>query len=158
MDITRRDFIFGAIATVAVAPLDGFASHTIGKSPIDDAFEDIGVDRYYILQGGQYGDTGGWGQPGYKEGPEIITQMKYWEHRRELEDKLDYIEKHGFYLTPTQYFGASSRKFNRIYLTKDWMMEFYRRHKDEPLESWESRYDRYLNDVNSGKYSPENIY
>ena len=148
MDMTRRNFVGSLVATMAIP--------AIGKN--DDWFEDIRVDRYYMLQGWQYGDTGGWGQPGYTEGPEIIIQMKYWEHCRELDDKLDIVEERGFYLTPTQYFGAPYRKFNRIYLTKDWMLEFYRRHKDEPLENWESRYDRYLNDVNSGTYTPENNY
>ena len=145
MDMTRRNFMGSLVATMAIP--------AIGKN--DDWFEDIRVDRYYVLQGGPYGDTGGWGQPGYKQGPEIITQMKYWEHCRELEDKLDCIEKRGFYFTPSQYFGADFRKFNRIYLTKDWMMEFYSRHKDEPLESWELRYDRYLDDVHVGKYNPD---
>lgn len=146
---TRRKFIFGAVATTAIAPFAGAA---------DDTFEDIRVDRYYDLHGGQYGDTGGYGQPGYMQGPELIEGLKYWEHCRELEDKLDYIEKKGFYFTPTQYFGADWRKFDRIYLTKDWMMEFYRRHKDEPLESWELRYKGYLDDVHTGKYTPSNNY
>ena len=149
MNTTRREFIFGAVATTSIAPFSGIAG---------EVFEDIRVDRYYELQGGPYGDTGGWGQPGYMQGPEIIKQMQYWEHCRELEDKLDCIEKRGFYFTPTQYFGADWRKFDRIYLTKDWMMEFYRRHKDEPLENWELRYNRYLDDVHTGKYNPSNNY
>ena len=147
---TRREFLFGAAATTAiVVPFAGIAG---------EVFEDIRVDRYYMLQGGQYGDTGGCGQPGYIEGPEIVKTMKFWEHCRETEDRLDYIEKRGFYFTPTQYFGAGWREFNRIYLTKDWMLEFYRRHKDEPLESWELRYKKYLYDVHTGKYSPSNNY
>ncbi len=147
MDTTRRAFI-GSIAAFGALPL-------IGK---DDWFDDIRVDRYYDLHGGPYGDTGGWGEPGYKQGPEIIESMKYWEHCRELEDKLDYIEKQGFYFTPTQYFGADWREFDRIYLTKDWMLKFYSRHKDEPLESWGLRYERYLDDVHTEKYSPSNNY
>ncbi len=147
--MTRREFIFGAVATTAIVPFAGIAG---------EVFDDIRVDRYYVLHGGQYGDIGGWGQPGYTQGPEIVKTMEFWKDCRELEDKLDYIEKKGFYFTPTQYFGADWREFDRIYLTKDWMMEFYRRHKDEPLESWELRYDRYLDDVHTGKYSPSNNY
>lgn len=149
MNTTRREFIFGAVATTSIAPFAGIAG---------EVFEDIRVDRYYDLQGGHYGDTGGCGQPGYMEGPELVRSMEFWDHCRELEDKLDCIEKRGFYFTPTQYFGADWRKFDRIYLTKDWMMEFYRRHKDEPLENWELRYKRYLDDVHTGKYSPSNNY
>lgn len=149
--MTRRDFI-GSIAAFGTLPLIGkFAEY-------DDWFEDICIDRYYVLQGGHYGDTGGYGCPGYELGAELIKNMKYWEQCRYLEHNIENVEECSFYLTPTQYFGASWRKFNRIYLTKDWMLEFFRRHRDEPLESWKSRYDRYLNDVNSGVYSPENIY
>ena len=135
MDTTRREFIFGAIATTAIVPFTGLA---------DEVFEDIRVDRYYVLQGGQYGDTGGYGQPGYMQGPELIIQMRYWEQRREFEDKLDHIEKHGFYLTPSSYLEDPWRQYDRIYLTKRWMMEFYNRHKDEPLENWKKRYDKCL--------------
>lgn len=49
---TRRGFI-GAIAPIGALPL-------ISKSAEQkDWFEDIRIDRYYALQGGQYGDTGG---------------------------------------------------------------------------------------------------
>ena len=146
--ITRRGFI-GSIAAIGALPLIDN-----GK----DWFEDIRVDRYYILQGGQYGDTGGSGSPGYMLGPEIIENMDYWKYCRNFEHNIEDVEKRGFYLTPSQYFGAPSRKFNRIYLTRDWMMEFYNRHKNEVKNDWESRYDRYLNDVNSGAYTPENNY
>lgn len=132
---TRREFIFGAAATTAIVPFAGIA---------DEAFEDIRVDRYYELQGGQYGDTGGWGQPGYMEGPELIRTMEYWEHCRELEDKLDIVERKGFYLTPSSYFGEPHRSYDKIPLTKEWMMEFYRRHKGETWEMWKSRYDNYI--------------
>ena len=144
METTRRDFMFGAIATATVAPLVGLASHTIGKSTTDDAFEDIRVDRYYTLQGGQYGDTGGWGQPGYSMGPEIIKTVEFWEHCRELEDKLNVIEGKGFYLTPSSYFGEPHRTYDKIPLTKEWLMEFYRRHKRETWEMWKSNYDNYI--------------
>ena len=51
MDMTRRNFVGSLVATMAIP--------AIGKN--DDWFEDIRVDRYYVLQGGQYEDTGGWG-------------------------------------------------------------------------------------------------
>lgn len=134
---TRRGFI-GSIAAIGALPL-------IGKSAEqDDWFEDIRVDRYYVLQGGQYGDTGGLGCPGYELGSELIENMKCWEQCRYLEDNIDSVEKRGFYLTPSTYFETPWREFNRIYLTKRWMVEFYRRHKDETKEDWENKYGDYL--------------
>lgn len=133
MDMTRRNFVGSLVATMAIP--------AIGK---DDWFEDIRVDRYYTLQGGQYGDTGGYGCPGYELGAELIENMKYWEQCRYLEDTIESVEERGFYLTPSTYFEKPWRRYDRIYLTKRWMMEFYNRHKDEPLESWKKRYDKCL--------------
>lgn len=145
--ITRRGFI-GSLAACGAASALGSSS----RKP----FEDIRIDRYYMLQGWEYGDTGGYGYPGYELGTKLIENMKYWEQCRNLEHTIDIVEGRGFFLSPSQYHGAPYREFGRIYLTKDWMMEFYRRHKDEPIELWEQRYDRYLADVQSGKYSPDN--
>ena len=140
---TRRNFI-GAIAAIGALPL-------IGKSDKqDDWFEDIRVDRYYVLQGGQYGDTGGYGCPGYELGAELIKNMKYWEHCRYLERNIASVEERGFYLTPSTYFEEPWRQYDRIYLTKRWLTEFYNRHKDEPLEIWRNKYDVYLEKVLKG--------
>lgn len=147
--LTRRDFIFGVAASAAITPFVGIA---------DEVFEDIRVDRYYDLQGGPYGDTGGSGCPGYVLGAELIENMKYWEQCRYLEPNIENVEERGFYLTPSSYFGKPWQRYDRIYLTKRWMAEFYNRHKDEPLESWELRYKRYLNDVHASKYNPNNNY
>ena len=144
MNKTRRDFIFGAVATTAIAPFAGVASDKVEQLIADGVFEDIRVDRYYEIQGGQYGDTGGYGQPGYSMGPELIANMEYWEHCRELEDKLDAIEREGYYLTPSSYFGEPHRRYNKMLLTKKWMMEFYNRHKGETWEMWKSDYDNYI--------------
>ena len=140
MKTTRRNFI-GAIAAIGALPL-------IGKSTEqDDWFEDIQVDRYYVLQGGHYGDTGGSGCPGYELGAELIENMKCWEQCRYLEDNIESVERRGFYLTPSTYFEKPWRQYDRIYLTKRWMMEFYNRHKDEPLENWKKGYSEYLKRV-----------
>ena len=137
---TRRNFI-GVIAAIGALPL-------IGKSAKqDDWFEDICVDKYYDLQGGHYGDTGGWGCPGYELGAELIENMKYWEQCRYLEPTIESVEDRGFYLTPSTYFEKPWRRYDRIYLTKRWMMEFYNRHKDEPLENWKKGYSEYLGRV-----------
>ena len=143
---TRRNFI-GAIAAIGALPL-------IGKSAKqDDWFEDIRVDRYYELHGGHYGDTGGYGCPGYELGAELIENMKYWEHCRYLEPTIESVEERGFYLTPSSYFEKPWRRFDRIYLTKRWMTEFYNRHKDEPLENWKKGYDVYLEKIQNMKGS-----
>ena len=134
---TRRNFI-GAIAAIGALPLIGRSSKQ------DDWFEDVRIDRYYVLQGWEYGDTGGWGCPGYELGAELIKNMKCWEHCRYLEDNIESVEKRGFYLTPSSYLEDPWRQYDRIYLTKRWMTEFYNRHKDEPLENWEKRYDKCL--------------
>ena len=134
---TRRSFI-GAIAAIGALPL-------MGKSEKqDDWFEDIRIDRYYVLQGWEYGETGGWGCPGYELGAELIKNMKCWEHCRYLEDNIESVEKRGFYLTPSSYLEDPWRQYDRIYLTKRWLTEFYNRHKDEPVENWEKRYDKCL--------------
>jgi hypothetical protein len=147
---TRRNFI-GAIAAIGVLPL-------IGKSAEqDDWFEDIRTDRYYVLQGGQYGDTGGCGCPGYQLGAKLIENMKYWEQRRYLEHNIESVEERDFYLSPSTYFENPLRHYDRIYLTKRWMMEFYNRHKDEPLENWKKGYSEYLERVSGAKRANKGI-
>lgn len=138
MDMTRRNFV-GAIAATLAIPSIGFA---LPKNE-NDWFEDLKVDRYYTLQGGPYKDTGGWGCPYPGMGSELLEDMKYWEHCRELEDKLKKVEDLGFYLSQSQYFGKPYRKYEKIPLTKRWMMEFYRRHKDDKPGDWQKRYDDY---------------
>ena len=152
MKTTRKNFI-GTLGAALALPVIGLENR---KN--EDWFEDIRVDRYYVLQGGQYGDTGGSGCPGYMLGQELIENMDYWKHCRYFEHNIEDIERRGLYLTPSQYFGAPYRKFNKIYLTNDWMMEFYNRHKNEVKYDWEFRYSKYLDDVNSGIYPPENNY
>ena len=139
MKTTRRNFI-GTLAGVIAVPAIGSAI----KEKNEDWFEDILVDRYYVLQGGQYGDTGGWGCPGYSLGAELIENMKYWEQCRYLEHNIESVEERGFYFTPSSYLEDPWREYDRIYLTKRWMMEFYNRHKDEPVENWKKSYDKYL--------------
>ena len=139
MDTTRRNFV-GAIAAALAIP-------SIGIAESNDWFEDLKVDRYYILQRGPHKDTGGWGCPYPSMGNEIVKNMKFWEHCRELEDKLDEVESRGFHLSQSQYFGKPYREYEKIPLTKRWMTEFYRRHKDDKPEDWKKRYDDYISDL-----------
>ena len=87
MDMTRRSFVGAVAATLAIP--------SIGIAESNDRFEDLRVDRYYTLQGGHYKDTGGWGCPYPAMGNEIVKSMEFWEHCRELEDKLDEVESRG---------------------------------------------------------------
>lgn len=143
MDMTRRSFVGAVAATLAIP--------SIGIAESNDWFEDLRVDRYYTLQGGHYKDTGGWGCPYPAMGNEIVKSMEFWEHCRELEDKLDEVESRGFYLSQSQYFGKSYREYEKIPekipLTKRWMTEFYRRHRDDKPEDWKKRYDDYISDL-----------
>lgn len=154
MDTSRRNFIGGLTAVMALPPTIGIC----GDAQSEDWFQDIRVDRYYDLKGGPYKDTGGWGCPGYSMACELIERFQHYDRCRELEDKAAAIEKKGFYLTPSQYFGAPWRQYDKIPMTKKWVMEFYRRHKAETWEDWKARYDEYFMDYKDGKYSPKKVY
>ena len=148
MDMTRKDFI-GAFTSAIAIPLTGFAI-PMNKRVDEDWFEDIRIDRYYILQGGQYGETGGYGNPGYVWGPEFTEYLKNFEYCHKLEDKLTQIEQNGYYFTPQTNLGDKWRRYDKIPITKDWAMEFYKRHKYETSDIWKSRYLKCISDMKSG--------
>ena len=147
MDTTRRGFI-GSIAAIGALPL-------IGKSvEQDDRFQDIRVDRYYVVKGGSYGSTGGSGSPGYMLGSKLIENMDYWKYCRQFEDNIEEVERRGFYFEAYQYFGQNdAKRYNDIKLTRDWMLEFYNRHKNEIKEDWEEKYGDYLESLHWPKAS-----
>lgn len=147
MDTTRRDFIGAFTSTIAI-PLTGFAI-PMNRRVDEDWFEDIRIDRYYMLQGGQYGDTGGYGNPGYVWGPEFTEYLRNFEYCHKLEDKLTQIEQNGYYFTPQTYLGDKWRRYDKMPITKDWAMEFYKRHKYETSDMWESRYLKCISDMKS---------
>jgi hypothetical protein len=141
---TRRNFI-GTLAGMAATPVIG---RTI--MPTDD-FQDIRVDRYYVLQGGKYGDTGGIGKPGYMWGQELVDEMAWHNQCLGFEDFAENVEKHGYYFSQSQYFGKF-REYEKLRLTKDWIFEFYKRHKDDTFDMWKSRYDEYMASLESQGY------
>ena len=100
MNITRRDFISSLIACGATV--------AFGLPKAEKQFEDIRVDRYYVLQGWEYKDTGGEGMPGYAWAPSLLESMSHWDHCRELDSKLEIVESRGFYFTPSQYISSMS--------------------------------------------------
>lgn len=153
MKTSRREFIGALAAAVAVSPIvSATAENTSKDNWFEDWFEDLVVDRYYTIQGGPYKDTGGWGCPYDTMGAELISEFSYWDHCRELEDKFERIEKEGFYLSQSQYLGKPYREYEKIPMTKKWLMEFYLRHKNDTPADWRRRYDAYYNALRASGY------
>ena len=139
MKTTRRNFI-GTLAGVIAAPAIG----AIKK----DEFQDIRVDRYYILKGGQYKDTGGIGCPGVELGIGTVKEMDLQKCHNMLDRWIDNVEDKGFYLEVSGYFGPENAKqFGRIHLNREWLMKFYNLHRNETKEDWERKYDQYLKSI-----------
>jgi len=144
---TRRNFI-GTLAGVIAVPVIGSA---IKK---EEEFQDIRVDRYYILRGGQYGDTGGIGCPGFELGIGTVKEMAWQKYCNMLDRWMDNIEDKGFYFEVVGYFGPDDAKpFGRIRLNRDWLMKFYNLHKNETKEDWEKKYGDYLESLHWPKAS-----
>ena len=155
MNITRKDFIesfIGGFAVTAIFPSIGFQSES------NDEFEDLLVDRYYTYQGGEYKDTGGWGSPYPAMMNELMSFFKYHDNCRDLEDIAEKMEKRGYYLSQSQYFGKPYRRYNKIPLTKKWVMEFYRRHKDETIDDWQRQYDIHYANLRDSGWKVEDDY
>lgn len=146
MNMTRRDFI-GSLFSIASFSLIGFLVPKKNAVEKEDWFEDLIVDRYYMVQGGPYKDTGGWGCPYDSMGNELVQIFRYFEQCNELEDKFEKIEENGFYLSPSQYFGKPYCRYEKIPMTKKWLMEFYRRHKNDTAADWQKRYDDYYDSL-----------
>ena len=141
MKTTRRNFI-GTLAGVITVPAIG----SVTKK--NDEFQDIRIDRYYILRGGQYKDTGGIGAPGVSKGSELKEDMDWHVYCRDIDDWIEHLEKSGYYLEVIGYFGPNDAKpFGKIYLKRDWLMKFYSIHKNETKEDWERKYDQYLKSI-----------
>jgi len=107
----------------------------------EDWFKDLEADRYYVLQGGPYEDTGGWGCPCASMGDMLVDTLREWDAGGLMDDRLARTAREGFYLTPSQYFGKPWRQYDRIYLTERWLREFYRRHENDTSDDWNRRYD-----------------
>ena len=150
-NMTRRNFIGSLFSAV---PLSIVGDSLSWKNVTDEnRFEDLMVDRYYVLQGGQYKDTGGWGAPYYEMGAELTETFKYWDYCNILDDHFEKIEERGFYLSQSQYFGGKPFCFyEKIPLTKKWLMEFYRRHKNDATADWWNRYDEHMSKIKTWSF------
>ena len=135
MNITRREAL-KAIAATAVLP----SAASILPLSEDCLFEDLRPDRYYELQGGPYKDTGGLGNRYPEMGAMFVEGLKYWDGAHVLDANLEYVEQRGFYLTVSTYLRRPYKKCGRIYLTKSWLREFYRRHENDTKDDWYRRY------------------
>jgi len=141
MKTTRRNFI-GTLAGVIAVPAIG------SEIKKEEEFQDIRVDRYYILKGGQYKDTGGIGCPGVELGIGTVKEMDLQKCCNMLDRWIDNVEDKGFYLEVSGYFGLDNAKqFGRIHLNREWLMKFYNLHKNETKEDWERKYDQYLKSI-----------
>lgn len=141
MKTTRRNFI-GTLAGVIAMPAIGSATKK------EDEFQDIRVDRYYILRGGQYKETGGIGCPGVELGIGTVKEMDLQKRCNMLDRWIDNVEDKGFYLEVSGYFGPDNAKqFGKIHLNREWLMKFYNLHRNETKEDWERKYDQYLKSI-----------
>ena len=131
MKTTRRNFI-GTLAGVIAVPAIGAIKRK------KDEFQDIRVDRYYVLKGGQYKDTGGIGCPGVSLGTGIVEDMDWQLYCRSLDRWIEHVEKSGYY---------NAKQFGKIQLKRDWLMKFYNLHRNETKEDWERKYDQYLKSI-----------
>lgn len=145
MKTTRRNFIRTLAGVVAVPAIGSAAKKK-------DEFQDIRVDRYYILRGGQYKDTGGIGCLGVELGTGIVEEMDWQKYCNMLDRWIENIEDKGFYLEVIGYFGPNDAKhFGKIQLKRDWLLKFYSLHKNETKEDWEQKYNKYLESLHIRK-------
>ena len=77
---------------------------------------------------------------------------------REIENRMVEIEKRGIYIGQTQYFGKPYCEYKKIPLTKKWLTEFYRRHKDDKPEDWQKRYDDHYDALRASGWKVEDDY
>lgn len=127
MNIDRKTFIGGLIAGI-VTPL-------FGKNP---KFEDITIDNYYVLTSE---DSISYGSPGADAGELLIKTLKYEANFRDINDVIDELASRKFRYEVTSYiFDENYTRYNDIYLTKEWLTEFYLRHKDEDEGVWREAY------------------
>lgn len=118
MNLTRREFI-ASFFGVALAT-------TLG---IKDEFQDIQPDWKYIFRGGFYGDNGGYEIYGREAIGAVMNAIT--RSPGEPEDNITEIGGRGFYLVQIQQDGKTGPIPNNIYFTREWLKEFYHRHKDE---------------------------
>ena len=138
MNTTRKEFI-AALTAAGISTVFG-----VDKKKKEE-FQDIRVDRYYVLKGGQYKDTGGVGAPGDDWGSELKEFMDWQVYCRDLDRWIKHVEKSGYYLEVSGYFGPDDAKpFEKIYLKRGWLMKFYNLHKNETRQDWENKYNKYL--------------
>lgn len=128
-DMTRKGFLGGLVAA-AVLP-------TFAKA--DDGLDDIYDDKYYVLQGGPYKDTGGVGAPGKSWRNDLMQILHNEDYHLMLDRCMDNIERNGFYFTVSLYTQHSHDEWvayghKKIPLTKEWLSNFYNKHLKEAYE------------------------
>ena len=132
MNINRKTFIGGMIA--------GIATQLFGCNKFE--FDDIRVDRYYVLIGNNRVPEG---CPGSDVGKYLIEDLKYESNFRPIEEVIDELAARKFHYEVSSYiFDKEYVEYDDIHLTKEWLTEFYNRHKDEDIDSWNKAYESKL--------------
>ena len=126
--ITRKSFL-GSLAAAA-------STMAFGSLKSNDGLDDIYDDKYYVLQGGPYEDTGGVGAPGVAWRKDLLDTLRYEDHCRNLDSFIDHVESNGFYFTVSLYTQHSDDAwvaygFKKITLTKKWLSNFYNKHNKQ---------------------------
>ena len=74
-----------------------------GSLKSDDGLDDIYDDKYYVLQGGSYKDTGGVGTPGVAWRQDLPEILHHEDHYLMLDRFMEHVESQGFYFTVSLY-------------------------------------------------------
>lgn len=139
MNINRKTFIGGLVAGISSIGFDAKAYQ----------FEDIQIDHYYILSGK---DTISVGFIGSDIGKYLIQTLKYEANFRPIEEVIDELVSREFKFKVTAYiFYKGYLRYDDIHLTKEWLTEFYNRHKDEDESIWDKMYTAKLNELTGVK-------
>ena len=140
MSTTRRGFIAELASTFAVAPVVGYF-----PEKHDGDFRDLQVGCFYFATDYEV-PTSLQSYP--VMGDMLVKMFEDFRHPEEsIEDFCQSVEDMKLCL-------IERRKDNPDYeipLTKNWLMEFYRRHKDETFDIWKSKYDDFNRKIKNRK-------
>lgn len=140
MSTTRRGFITDLASTFAVAPVVGYL-----PEKYDGDFRDLQVGCFYFVKDYE-GTTSLQSYP--VMGNRLVKIFEVFRQPGEsIEDFCQSVEDMKVCLMERW----KDDPDGEIPLTKDWLMEFYRRHKDDTFDMWKSRYDDFKGIKNTRK-------
>lgn len=81
----------------------------------------------------------------------LIKSLKYEANFKDISEVIDELVSRKFRCEVTSYiFDENRTVYNSIYFTKEWLTEFYNRHKDEDDSIWDKMYTAKLNEWMDG--------